>query len=193
MGMHADIASRRFIRITEPPLDPDTRPNSLLVMTPSLARSLVFALSLSVTVLFAHSQDTPAFEIQDGDRVLLIGDTLIEREGSYGFFETRMHEQFPDRKFSVRNLGFSADTPKGWSRASFDPVDKAWDRLKEQVSLVKPTVVFVGYGMAASLQEMTDRANDWVLNPDPARYGREPMSAGRFKAELAELFDAISA
>lgn len=132
------------------------------------------------------------FEIKNGDRVLFIGDTLIEREGNYGFLETRLHEQFRDRQFTVRNLGFSADTPLGWSRASFDPAAKGMDRIKEQVALVKPTVVFVGYGMAASLQESSDRRNDPTMNPDPARYGAEPMTADRFKKELGQLLDAIT-
>ena len=79
-------------------------------------------------------------QIRDGDRVLFIGDTLIEREGTYGYLETRMHEQFPNRKFIVRNLGFSGDTPLGWSRANFDPPAKGWDRLKEQLALVRPTI-----------------------------------------------------
>ncbi len=131
------------------------------------------------------------FEIKDGDRVLLLGDTLLERENSYGYLELRMHEQFPDRKFSVRNLSWAGETPRGISRASFDPPEKGFERLKEQIALVKPTVVFLGFGMAASLQEMTDRAKDWTLNPDPARYGAEPMSAGRFKRELGELMNAI--
>ncbi len=140
----------------------------------------------------AEAQEKAApFEIKDGDRVLLLGDTLLERENSYGFLELRMHEQFLDRKFSVRNLSWSGETPRGISRASFDPPEKGFERLKEQIALVKPTVVFLGFGMAASLQEMTDRAHDWTLNPEPARYGAEPMSAGRFKKELGELMDAI--
>ncbi|MDQ3623081.1 MAG: HEAT repeat domain-containing protein, partial [Verrucomicrobiota bacterium] len=132
------------------------------------------------------------FEIREGDRVLFAGDALLERENSYGYLEARLHEQFPDRKFIVRNLSYSADTPLGWSRASFDPPAKGWERLKEQIGLVKPTVVFLGYGMAASLQELTDRSSDTTLNPDPARYGGEPMSAARFKTELAQLMDAIT-
>jgi putative heme-binding domain-containing protein len=131
------------------------------------------------------------FEIKDGDHVLFLGDTLLEREGTYGYLETRMHEQFPNRHFIVRNLAFSADTPLGWSRASFDPAAKGLDRLKEQLDLVKPTVVFLGYGMAASLQEITDRAGDPTLNPDPVRYGTEPMSAARFERELGQLMDTI--
>jgi putative heme-binding domain-containing protein len=144
-------------------------------------------LALTVTLRAAEP-----FEIKEGDRVLFLGDTLLEREGTYGYLETRMQEQFPDRHFTVRNLAFSADTPLGWSRASFDPAAKGFERLKEQIDLVRPTVVFLGYGMAASLQEMTDRRNDPTMNPDPARYGAEPMSAERFKKELGQLMDAIN-
>lgn len=140
---------------------------------------------------FASLRAAEPFEIKDGDRVLFLGDTLLEREGTYGYLERRMDEQFPDRHFTVRNLSFSADTPLGWSRASFDPAAKGFDRLKEQLDLVKPTVVFLGYGMAASLQEITDRSGDPTLNPDPVRYGTEPMSAERFKRELGQLMDAI--
>ena len=35
------------------------------------------------------------------------------------------------------------------------------------------------------------RSGDPTLNPDPARYGAEPMSAARFKKELAQLMEAI--
>lgn len=147
-----------------------------------------FCFALALTPLFAAEP----FEIKNGDRVLFLGDTLLEREGTYGYLETRMHEQFRDRRFTVRNLAFSADTPLGWSRASFDPAATGFDRLKEQIALVKPTVVFLGYGMASSLQELTDRRNDPTMNPDPARYGAEPMSADRFKKELAQLMDAIN-
>lgn len=149
-------------------------------------------LCLLVCILsLASLRAAEPFEIKEDDRVLFLGDTLLEREGTYGYLETRMQEQFPDRHFTVRNLAFSADTPLGWSRCSFDPAAKGFERLKEQLDLVKPTVVFLGYGMAASLQEMTDRSGDPTLNPDPARYGTEPMSATRFKRELGQLMDAI--
>lgn len=133
------------------------------------------------------------FEIAEGDRVLLLGDALLERENTHGLLETRMHEQFPKVKFSVRNLSWSGETPRGWARASFDGPDKGWERLKEQIAEVRPTVAFLGFGMAASLQEMTDRSGDSTLNPDPVRYSAEPMSAARFKKELGELMDAVNA
>jgi len=158
---------------------------------PLFALPRLFAACAVLAVSWTHLRAAEPVEIKEGDRVLLLGDVLLERENTYGYLETRMHEQFPAQKFSVRNLSWAGDTPLGWSRASFDPPAKGFDRLKEQIALVKPTVVFLGYGMAASLQEITDRSGDWTLNPDPTRYGAEPMTAARFKGELARLMDAI--
>ena len=78
----------------------------------------LLALLLAVTVL-ARADEGP-FEILDGDRVVFLGDTLLEREGSYGHLETRMTAQFRDRRFTARNLSWAGETPRGWSRASFD-------------------------------------------------------------------------
>jgi putative heme-binding domain-containing protein len=129
--------------------------------------------------------------LEDGDRVLLIGDVLIERENNYGLLETKMRQEFPGKKFAVRNLGYSGDTPLGASRASFDPVAKGVEQLEEQLAVVKPTVAVIGYGMAASLEELTYRKNDPALNPDPARYGTEHTPA-RLKREVAQLMDLIT-
>ena len=89
-------------------------------------RTFLLTVACLAFSVFARAE---SFEIKDGDRVLFLGDTLLEREGTYGYLETRMVEQFPDRKFTVRNLAFSADTPLGWSRASFDPPAQGFERL----------------------------------------------------------------
>ncbi len=113
------------------------------------------------------------FEIMDGDRVVLLGDTLIEREQDYSYLETRLYTRFNDRKFIVRNLGWSADTPTGEARASFDfgQTEKVFERLKGQIASVKPTVVILGYGMASSFA------------------GDEGLA--RFKFDLIKLIDTI--
>ena len=129
-------------------------------------------------------------DLKDGDRVLLIGDTLMERENNYGYLEARMRQEFPGRSFAVRNLAYSGDSPLGASRASFDPVDKGVDSLKQQLAVVRPTVAILGYGMAASLEDLTYRQNDPVLNPDPARYGLD-HSPAKFRRELLALMDLI--
>ncbi len=109
----------------------------------------------------------------EGDRVVLLGDTLIEREQEYSYLETRLYTRFSDRKFIVRNLGWSADTPTGEARASFDfaQPEKVFERLKEQIAAVKPTVVILGYGMASSFA------------------GEDGLA--RFKSDLTKLIDTI--
>ncbi len=150
---------------------------------------LLAALCAFATGLFAAE---PQLVLHDGDRVLLIGDVLMERENNFGYLETKMRREFPGRNFAVRNLGYSGDSPLGASRASFDPVAKGVDSLKEQLAVVKPTVAILGYGMAASLDELTYRQNDPVLNPDPARYGTD-HSPAKFHRELLTLMDLITA
>ena len=120
-------------------------------------------LALCAVIAFqpsARAADSRKLTLEDGDRVLLIGDVLMERENNYGVLETKMRQEFPGKKFAVRNLGNSGDTPLGASRASFDPVAKGVEQLEEQLAVVKPTVAIIGYGMAASLEELTYRQND---------------------------------
>src|SRR6266436_2234198 len=81
----------------------------------------------------APAQNTGAFELLDGDRVVLLGDTFMEREQKDGFMEFLMTVHYPDRNITFRNLGWSADTPLGVSRAGFDPPEKGFERLKEQL------------------------------------------------------------
>ncbi|MEY5027588.1 MAG: hypothetical protein RLZZ244_3116 [Verrucomicrobiota bacterium] len=155
-------------------------------MRPRFLAPLALALSapLVASPLFAAQP----FAIQSGDRVLIMGDTLLEREGSAAALESRMEAE----GVVVRNLSFSADLPTGVSRASFDPAATGMVRVREQLALVKPTVAILGYGMAASLEQMTYASGDPNLNPDPGRYGGV-FTPAKFKADLAALMEAIAA
>ena len=122
----------------------------------------------------AAAQNTNAFELRDGDRVVLVGDTLIEREQTYGHIEYLLTTQFPDRNITVRNLGWSADTPLGQSRVGFDhskPPDFWFSQLTNSIAQLKPTVVFLGYGMVNSFAGETELP--------------------RFIADLGKLMDAL--
>ena len=99
----------------------------------------------------------PRFELRDGDRVVFLGDTLVEREQYHGWIELMLTARAADRRVTFRNLGWSADTPTGTSRtglsliqAGREPADEGWVQLQQQITDAKPTVIFVGYGMAGS-------------------------------------------
>jgi hypothetical protein len=92
----------------------------------------------------------PKFELRDGDRVVLIGDALIERDQEYGYLETLLTLQNPDKAITFRNLGWSGDTVFGDARAGFGTQADGFNHLKEHILALKPTVVIVGYGMTDS-------------------------------------------
>ncbi|HYE29829.1 MAG TPA: PVC-type heme-binding CxxCH protein [Methylomirabilota bacterium] len=100
----------------------------------------------------AERGQTNRFEFKDGDRIVFLGDTFFERENNYGEIELLLTTLNPGKKLIFRNIAWSADTPVGESRAYFDPPEKGFERLKEHLKTIKPTVAFVSYGMAASLQ-----------------------------------------
>ncbi len=54
-------------------------------------------------------QQSPVLEVNDGDKLVIIGNTLAERMQHDGYFETNLHLRFPTKRLSVRNLGWSAD------------------------------------------------------------------------------------
>jgi hypothetical protein len=53
----------------------------------------------------------PALELQRGDRVMLVGNTLAERQLLFNHVETSLLIRFPDLQLTIRNLGWSGDTP----------------------------------------------------------------------------------
>lgn len=104
----------------------------------------------------APSTRPAPFELKDGDRVVFVGGTFFEREGQLGYIETALTSRFPDRNVTFRNLGYAGDTVTcdarnlcaGW--ATFGPPDQGFNRLKALIEEIKPTVIFVGYGMTES-------------------------------------------
>jgi len=117
---------------------------------PSLspARGLLAGLLLVATSTALAAP--PPWDFKDGDRVVFVGDTFIEREQRYGYVETALTLANADKHVTFRNLGWSGDTVRGLSRAGFDPPEAGFRELVKQVTDSKPTVLVVGYGMAES-------------------------------------------
>lgn len=91
-----------------------------------------------------------ALELKNGDRIVLLGNTLIERAQTYGYLEAILVSGNPGLNLTFRNLGWSGDNVFGHSRAVFDPAPRGFGKLLKQVSAAKPTVLLIGYGSNAA-------------------------------------------
>lgn len=98
------------------------------------------------------------FELRDGDRVVLVGATLIEREQSYGYWETMLTSHYPQRNITFRNLGWSGDTVWGEARAGFGTPADGYKALVEHVDALKPTAMIVSYGLNESFAGQAELA-----------------------------------
>lgn len=110
-----------------------------LIWTGLLLIGLVFANRPAIA-------EDAKFEFQSGDRVVLLGNTLIEREQSYGYWELALTLARPDQKLTFRNLGWSGDTVWCESRGIFDQPQAGYDRTIQLVKEQKPTVLLLAYG-----------------------------------------------
>lgn len=128
-------------------------------------------LTLSLLALAPAAAPKP-FELKDGDRVVWIGNTLVEREQRYGHWETALLAKFADRNITVRNLGWSGDTVFGDARAGFDNAAKGYERLVNLTLELKPTVIFVSYGQNESFEG--------------------PAGVAKFQKGLEKLLDSLA-
>jgi lysophospholipase L1-like esterase len=101
-----------------------------------------------------------SWTLRDGDRVVLLGDTFVEREGDRGYIESALVAAHPEAALTIRNLGWSGDTVWADSRGVFDPPAKGYERMLALVRDLKPTILFVAYGRNESYQ---DSGEAWRL------------------------------
>jgi lysophospholipase L1-like esterase len=115
-----------------------------------LATAFLLVLALAPVSAYAADTPQPGLELKQNDRIVLVGDTLIERDQRYGYLETLLTVLHPTKNLTFRNLGWSGDTVLGLSRAGFDPPAAGFKQLVTEVHAAHPTVLLFGYGMAES-------------------------------------------
>ena len=123
--------------------------------------------TVPVKISAAHGKPGEAakFELHDGDRVVLLGNTLIESDQRFGYLGTALTERYPGRNIQFRNLGWSGDTVWGEARAQFGSAADGFRALAEHVAALHPTVILVSYGTnesfagEAGLQKFLDGLN----------------------------------
>ncbi len=131
-------------------------------------RALASLLLVSVIASTVTAQQTPArspdttLQLRDGDRVVLLGSTFIERAQSYGYIEAALTSRAYPNRVEFRNLGWSGDTVFGEARAGFGRVADGFAHLKQHVLELEPTVILLNYGAnesfagRAGLQEFSE-------------------------------------
>ena len=137
----------------------------------------------------------PAITLQDGDRILFIGDSFFEREYRFGLIETALTVSHPDKALTFRNLGWTGDNVWGEARAYFGKPSEGYLDLLKFVDLARPSLILVGYGANESfagegalegfleqyrtlLADLGTRTNRIVvLTPLPADAATSPLPA----------------
>lgn len=100
----------------------------------------------------ANGHDGPEFELMHGDRVVLLGNSLIQDEQEFGYMEYALTTRWPERDITFRNLGWTGDTVHGEARSYYTTPPESYDLLIQQLKEAKPTVVFIGYGANESYE-----------------------------------------
>src|SRR3989442_11268590 len=110
----------------------------------NLRRLLLLGSLCLVTLNVRAAAAEPArVELKDGDRIVYLGNTFVERDQTYGYLETALVIRNPDKNLTFRNLGWSGDTVWGEARARFGTPAEGFKQLKEMVLANKPTVILV--------------------------------------------------
>ena len=94
----------------------------------------------------------PPPPVVSDDRIVLLGNALIERATRHGYLETAVTAGWKSGMPRIRNLGWSGDTVFGHARSYFGPPSEGFDRLKTHLEEIRPTLVVVAYGAVASFE-----------------------------------------
>ena len=113
----------------------------------SVLRGVALSLLMVAASLMLPAQAAVSpFAFQEGDRVVFLGATLLEREQTEGYLETLLTARFAEKGLTFRNLAWSGDTVWGDSRAAFDTAKEGFERMVKHVHDAKPTVVVLEFG-----------------------------------------------
>ena len=117
-------------------------------MSTRLRLLVLIAAGLLPSLVAADERAAGPSLFEDGDLVVLLGGTLVERAQEYGHWEAALQLAHPDKTLRFRNLGWSGDTVWAESRGQFDPPEEGYKRMIQQVTALKPDVIILGYGNA---------------------------------------------
>ncbi len=99
--------------------------------------------------------DPPAFQPKPGETIALMGGSVVFDMQHAGFFETRLHRQFPDLGLEVRNIAWQADTVYRQQRPMFfytETGDTREGSVPDQRARLEPGILLLRFGKMESLE-----------------------------------------
>jgi len=110
---------------------------------------LLMVLSKAYSYNFKETSLQP-FQLHDGDRVVFLGNSLMEDDQRYGYIEFALTTRWPDSDVTYRNLGWSGDNVFGKARSYYTPNPGPYKLMIQQLKDANPNVVFIAYGAVES-------------------------------------------
>jgi hypothetical protein len=104
---------------------------------------------LSVAPLIAQPAPAPVsarLELRPGDRIILVGNTLADRQQYFNHFETLLLSLYPQLELSMRNMGWSADT------ITLQPRPLNFGETKTHLATFKADVLLLFFGANESFE-----------------------------------------
>jgi len=151
--------------------DRDWKELKPVTVAPSLAAGVRTPEKAESPAFKRTARRTLPFEFQDGDHVVLVGATFVERAQLSEHLETVLTGTLGNRKVTFRNLGWSADTVFAESRGIFDAPSVGYLRMVEHIRAEEPTAAILCYGQNEALS----------AGMNPEQFGRQ---FGQFIDEL---------
>ena len=111
---------------------------------PELEKFAIFEKTAPRPNPVAASITTLPLELQRGDRVVLIGNTLFDRGASFGYFETLLQQHHRGLQLEVRTLAWSAD------EIDLRPRPKNFGDLDQHLTVQQADVILAAYGFNES-------------------------------------------
>jgi hypothetical protein len=92
-------------------------------------------------------------KLNKGDRIALIGNTLMERSQEFGHFEAMLHQKFPELQLIVRHLAWSGD------EVGLQPRPANFADTEQHLAHEKIDVIFaaVGFNESFAGEDAADR------------------------------------
>ncbi len=131
--------------------------------------------------------------LQSGDRVVFIGNTLVERARLFGHLETSLQlAAGPEVKGLIfRNLGWSGDSVFGDARSYFGAPAEGRDRLAKNLGEIKPNVVLLWYGTETALSVDQGWTNETANGASQVSGSGLEASKGLFLQGYQSLLDSV--